>query len=82
MIPVFEGEETIAKDNKFVGYLTMKVNAFAPRTQIEVTFHIDTNGILNVTAVEELTGKVFKITTNNYKYWVSKVEFELMVKGS
>ena len=61
-IHVLQGERSQAKDNKSIGRFKLEV-APAPRQtpQIEVTFDIDANGILNVTAVDKATGKQQKI---------------------
>jgi L1 cell adhesion molecule like protein len=84
MIKVYEGEQEMAKDNKFLGYLEMNVYGLAQCKvlQFEVTFDIDANGILNITAVEVITRKENKITINNYKRRLSKAEFQLIVKDS
>jgi L1 cell adhesion molecule like protein len=83
VIPVYEGEQAMTKDN-CLGYLELNMFSLPPRRmlQYEVTFDIDANGILNVTAVEKITGKENKITINNYKRRVSKAEFQLMVKDA
>ena len=61
-IHVLQGERSLAKDNKSIGRFKLEV-APAPRQtpQIEVTFDIDANGILNVTALDKATGKQHKI---------------------
>ena len=61
-IHVLQGERSLAKDNKSIGRFKLEV-APAPRQtpQIEVTFAIDANGILNVTALDKATGKQQKI---------------------
>ena len=61
-IHVLQGERSLAKDNKSIGRFKLEV-APAPRQtpQIEVTFDIDANGILNVTALDKATGKQQKI---------------------
>ena len=61
-IHVLQGERSLAKDNKSIGKFKLEV-APAPRQtpQIEVTFDIDANGILNVTALDKATGKQQKI---------------------
>lgn len=58
-IHVLQGERTLVKDNKSIGKFTLDGIAPAPRQtpQIEVTFDIDANGILSVTAVDKATGK-------------------------
>ncbi len=63
-IYVFQGERPMARDNKLLGNFRLDGIAPAPRGQpkIEVTFDIDANGILNVTARDQATGKEQKIT--------------------
>lgn len=58
-IMVCQGERPMARDNKLIGNFTLDGIAPAPRgiPQIEVTFDIDANGILNVSAVDKATGK-------------------------
>jgi molecular chaperone DnaK len=63
-IKVFQGEREIAKYNKLLGEFNLSDIPPAPRgvPQIEVTFNIDANGILNVSAKDKGTGKENKIT--------------------
>ncbi|HTB63184.1 MAG TPA: molecular chaperone DnaK [Opitutales bacterium] len=63
-IKVLQGERALAKDNKQLGTFRLDGIAAAPRgqPQIEVTFDIDANGILHVTAKDQGTGKDQKIT--------------------
>ncbi|AMD22627.1 HHL143Cp [Eremothecium sinecaudum] len=81
LIQVFEGERTRTKDNNLLGKFELTGIPPAPRgvPQIEVTFDIDANGILNVSAVEKGTGKSNKITITNDKGRLSKEEIEKMV---
>ena len=62
-IHVMQGERSMAKDNKSIGRFNLDGITPAPRgvPQIEVTFDIDANGILNVSAVDKATGKEQKI---------------------
>ena len=62
-IHVLQGERSLAKDNKSIGRFNLDGITPAPRgvPQIEVTFDIDANGILNVSAVDKATGKEQKI---------------------
>lgn len=62
-IHVLQGERSMAKDNKSIGRFNLDGITPAPRgvPQIEVTFDIDANGILNVSAVDKATGKEQKI---------------------
>ncbi|MDD3035607.1 MAG: molecular chaperone DnaK [Candidatus Saccharimonadaceae bacterium] len=66
-IHVTQGEREMATDNKSLGRFTLDGIAPAPRgiPQIEVTFNIDANGILNVTAKDKGTGKEQSITISN-----------------
>src|SRR4051794_37365414 len=63
-IQIFEGERAMSKDNHMLGRFDLHGIAPAPRgvPQIEVTFDIDANSILNVSAVDKATGKENKIT--------------------
>jgi L1 cell adhesion molecule like protein len=80
-IQVYEGERQFTKDNNMLGKFQLEGIPPAPRgvPQIEVTFDIDANGILNVSALEKGTGKSSKITITNDKARLSKDEIELMV---
>ena len=81
LIQVFEGERAMTKDNNLLGKFELTGIPPAPRgvPQIEVTFDIDANGILNVSAVDKSTGKENKITITNDKGRLSKEEIERMV---
>jgi L1 cell adhesion molecule like protein len=83
-IQVFEGERTMTKDNNKLGEFQLDGIPPAPRgvPQIEVSFDIDANGILNVSAVEKGTGKENKITITNDSKHLSKDDIERMVKES
>ena len=69
VIQVYEGERAMTKDNHLLGKFELTGIPPAPRgvPQIEVTFDIDANGILNVSAVDKSTGKENKITITNDK---------------
>ncbi|XP_067865558.1 heat shock 70 kDa protein 1B [Heterodontus francisci] len=84
LIQVYEGERAMTKDNNLLGKFDLSGIAPAPRgvPQIEVTFDIDANGILNVSAVDKSTGKTNKITINNDKGRLSKEEIERMVQDA
>ncbi|CAH2351985.1 heat shock protein Ssa2p [[Candida] railenensis] len=81
LIQVFEGERAKTKDNNILGKFELSGIPPAPRgtPQIEVTFDIDANGILNVSALEKGTGKTQKITITNDKGRLSKEDIERMV---
>merc|ERR1711936_397819 len=80
-IQVFEGERAMTKDNHLLGKFDLTGLPPAPRgvPQIEVTFDIDANGILNVSACDKSTGKQNKITITNDKGRLSKEDIERMV---
>jgi heat shock protein 1/8 len=84
LIQVFEGERKMTKDNHILGKFNLEGIPPAPRgvPQIEVTFDIDANGILNVSAVDKGTGKQNKITITNDKGRLSKEEIEKMVSDA
>merc|ERR1712118_139806 len=81
LIKVFEGERSMTKDNNLLGKFNLDGIPPMPRgqPQIEVTFDIDANGILNVSAVEKSTGKEQKITIKNDKGRLSQDEIDRMV---
>jgi len=81
LIQVFEGERAMTKDNNILGKFNLEGIPPAPRgvPQIEVTFDIDANGIMNVSAVDKGTGKENKITITNDKGRLSKDDIERMV---
>ena len=72
----------MTKDNNLLGKFELSGIPPAPRgvPQIEVTFDIDANGILNVSAQDKSTGKQNKITITNDKGRLSKEEIERMVQ--
>ncbi|XP_005986180.1 heat shock cognate 71 kDa protein isoform X1 [Latimeria chalumnae] len=82
LIQVFEGERAMTKDNNLLGKFELRGIPPTPRgvPQIEVTFDIDANGILNVSAVDKSTGKENKITITNDKGRLSKEDIEQMVQ--
>merc|ERR1719245_2978568 len=81
LIQVFEGERSMTRDNNLLGKFELSGIPPAPRgvPQIEVTFDVDANGILNVNAADKSTGKSQKITITNDKGRLSKEEIEKMV---
>merc|ERR1711981_430611 len=84
LIQVFEGERAMTKDNNLLGKFHLDGIPPMPRgvPQIEVTYDIDANGILNVSSVEKSTGKENKITITNDKGRLSKDEIEKMVSDA
>ncbi|XP_002739626.1 heat shock 70 kDa protein 1A-like [Saccoglossus kowalevskii] len=80
-IQVFEGERAMTKDNNRLGLFELSGIPPAPRgvPKIEVTFDIDANGILNVTAKDESTGKSNQITIKNERGRLSKEDIDKMV---
>ncbi|XP_077154873.1 heat shock 70 kDa protein-like [Ranitomeya variabilis] len=82
LIQVFEGERAMTKDNNLLGKFELSGIPPAPRgvPQIEVTFDIDANGILNVSAMDKSSGKQNKITITNDKGRLSREEIEKMVE--
>jgi len=83
-IQIFEGERTRTKDNHKLGTFNLTGIPPAPRgvPQIEVTFDLDANGILNVSAEDKKTGNKNKITITNDQGRLSKDEIEQMVKDA
>jgi L1 cell adhesion molecule like protein len=81
LIQVYEGERARTKDNNLLGKFELTGIPPAPRgvPQIEVTFDVDANGIMNVSAVEKGTGKSNKIVITNDKGRLSKEEIERML---
>ncbi|KAJ2294326.1 Hsp70 chaperone [Coemansia sp. RSA 1797] len=80
-IQVYEGERARTRDNNLLGKFDLTGIAPAPRgvPQIEVTFDVDANGILNVSAVDKSTGRSNKITITNDKGRLTKEDIERMV---
>mgnify|MGYP000862492305 FL=1 len=82
MIQVFEGERAMTKDNHQLGKFELTGIPPAPRgqPQIEVTFEIDANGILQVAAEDKGSGKSEKITITAEKGRLSEEDIERMVQ--
>uniref|UniRef100_A0A7S3KVS2 Uncharacterized protein n=1 Tax=Amphora coffeiformis TaxID=265554 RepID=A0A7S3KVS2_9STRA len=82
LIQVFEGERSMTKDNHQLGKFELTGIPPAPRgvPQIEVTFEVDANGILQVSAEDKGTGKAEKITITAEKGRLSEEEIERMVR--
>lgn len=83
-IQVYEGERAMTKDNNLLGKFELGGIPPAPRgvPQIDVTFDIDANGILNVTAEDKSTGKSNRITITNDKGRLSQAEIDRMVSDA
>jgi len=84
LIQVFEGERPMTKDNHLLGRFNLDGIPPAPRgvPQIEVTFDVDANGIMNVAAADKTTGKSSKITITNEKGRLSKADIEKLVQDA
>jgi len=82
LIQVFEGERSMTRDNNLLGKFELSGIAPAPRgvPKIEVSFEIDANGILNVSAKDTASGKAEKITITNDKGRLSKEDIDRMVR--
>lgn len=82
LIQVFEGERAQTKDCNSLGKFALEGIPPMPRgqPQVEVSFDVDANGILNVSAVEKSTGKSQQITITNDKGRLSKDDIERMVE--
>jgi len=81
-IKVYEGERKMVKDCNLLGNFDLKDIPLMPRgqPQIEITYDVDANGILNVNAVEKSSGKSKNITIKNESNKLSKEDIERMVK--
>lgn len=84
LIQVYEGERARTRDNNLLGKFELSGIPPAPRgvPQINVTFDIDANGILNVSAEDRTTGQKNKITITNDKGRLSKDDIERMVQDA
>jgi len=84
LIQVFEGERAKTKDCNLLGKFELSGIPPAPRgvPQIEVSFDVDANGILNVNAADKASGKSNKITITNDKGRLSKEEIEAMLANA
>ena len=82
-VRVFQGERAIATDNRLIGNFRLDGITPAPRgvPQVEVTFDIDANGLLNVKAKDKATGREQKITITSSS-GLSKEEVEKLVKDA
>lgn len=82
LIQVFEGERQMTRDNNLLGQFNLTDIPPAPRgvPQIQVTFELDQNGIMNIEARDKGTNKNAKITITNNKGRLSKEEVEKLIK--
>lgn len=82
LIDVYEGERSMTKDNHPLGKFELTGIAPAPRgvPQIEVTFEVDANGILQVSAADKGTGKSEKITITADKGRLSEADIKRMIE--
>jgi L1 cell adhesion molecule like protein len=82
LIQVYEGERSLTKDNNLLGKFELAGIPPAPRgvPKVDVTFEIDANGILNVSAKDQTTGKAEKITITNDKGRLSAEDIDRMVR--
>lgn len=81
-IKIYEGERGFTKDNNLLGSFHLGGIPPAPRgvPQIEVSFDVDANGIMNITAVEKSSGKKNNISITNDKGRLSKEQIDEMIK--
>ena len=84
LIQVYEGERSMTRDCNLLGKFDLSGIPPAPRgtPQIEVTYEVDANGILNVSAIEKSSGKSNKITITNDKGRLSQADIDRMVKDA
>jgi len=82
LIQVFEGERSMTRDNNLLGKFELSGIPPMPRgkPQVEVTFDIDANGILQVNALDKTTGNSNKITITNDKGRLTQEQIDKMVK--
>ena len=83
-IRIFEGERALTKDCNLLGQFELTGLPPAPRgvPQLEVTYDVDANGLLNVSACEKSSGKSEKIVITNDKGRLSKEQIETMIKDA
>ncbi|KIK68869.1 hypothetical protein GYMLUDRAFT_213639 [Collybiopsis luxurians FD-317 M1] len=84
LIQVYEGERELTKDNHLLGQFELNGIAPAPRNvpQIEVTFEVDVNGIMKVSAADKGTGKTERITITNDRSRLSAEQIQEMIRGA
>ena len=83
-IKIFEGERQMTKDNNLLGSFHLDGIPPAPRgvPQIEVSFDVDANGIMNISAVEKSSGKSNNISITNDKGRLTPEQIEEMIKNA
>uniref|UniRef100_A0A0D9V2E7 Uncharacterized protein n=1 Tax=Leersia perrieri TaxID=77586 RepID=A0A0D9V2E7_9ORYZ len=81
-VKVYEGERSMTSDNRLLGKFDLAGIAPAPRgaPQIEVTFEVDANGILSVSAADKATGKSGRITISGDERKISNDEIDRMIR--
>jgi len=79
--PIYEGERTMTKDNNLLGKFTLSGILPQPRNvpELEVTFDLNADGILEVTAIDKSSGRQANITISNSTGHLSAAEIERMV---
>jgi L1 cell adhesion molecule like protein len=84
LIQVFEGERSMTRDNNLLGKFELSGLPPMPRgkPQIEVSFDLDTNGILQVNALDKTTGRSEKITITNDKGRLTQEQIDKMVRDA
>ncbi|KAJ2508372.1 Heat shock protein ssb1, partial [Coemansia sp. RSA 2049] len=82
--PIYEGERVMTKDNNLLGNFDLNGILPAPRgvPELEVTFDIDANGILNVTAVDKASGRKANVVISNATGHLSAAEIESIVNAA
>lgn len=83
-IKVFEGERRLTKDNNLLGSFMLSGIAPAPRgvPQLEITYSVDANGILNINALDKASNKAESLTIKNNKNNLSSDDIEKMIKDA
>jgi L1 cell adhesion molecule like protein len=84
LIPVYEGEGELTKDNNLLGVFTLVGIPPEPKgmAQLIVTFEVEANGIMKVSAEDLTTGNMSNITITNDKGGLSKEEIEQMARDA
>jgi heat shock protein 1/8 len=84
LIQVYEGERTMTKDNNLLGKFTLEGIKPAPRgtPQIDVSFDINVDGIIEVAAIDKSSGKETRVNINHDKSRLTKEEIDRMIKDA